>query len=94
MTREKGKLALKGLTKKEYKSALARLKGESASQKLHPGAIMFNSILSEFYGNSYLEPWNVCEKYAGVTPKELNKIIKKYFSNMKTITVFAGPEGE
>ena len=94
MNREKNKLASKGLTKRECKSALARLKGESASQKINPASIMFNSVLSEFYGNGYMEPWDVSEKYAGVTQKELNKIVRKYFSNMKTVIVTAGPEGK
>ncbi len=88
--KEKNKLALKGLTSKELQSTIARLKGEVSTQKLNPGTILMQCTLSEFYGNGFMEPWIICDKYAEITKKELNSIIKKYFSNKNTITVIAG----
>jgi zinc protease len=88
--KEKEKLASGGLTKDEFNSAIARLRGETSAQKLNPGSILFHCVISEFYGNGFMEPWNICEKYAKLTHKELNKVIAKYFSNKKTVTVKAG----
>ena len=90
--KEKSKLAQKGLTKSELKSSVARLKGEISTQKLNPGTILFQCALSEFYGNGFMEPWTICDIYSKITQKELNKVIKKYFSTKNSITVIAGAE--
>ena len=90
--KEKSKLAQKGLTKNELKSSVARLKGEISTQKLNPGTILFQCALSEFYGNGFMEPWTACDIYSKITQKELNKVIKKYFSTKNSITVIAGAE--
>jgi zinc protease len=90
---EKKKLAGKGLTKKEFTSALARLKSEYASHKMNPGMLIAVSALSEFYGNDFMEPWTILEKYESLTLKQVNKIVKKYFSTKNTVTVITRQEG-
>jgi zinc protease len=90
--KEKQKLAAKGLTKTEFNSAIARLRSEISTQKLNPGLILLNCLLDEFYGNPFMESWNICEKYSTLSLKELNKVVAKYFSNKKIVTVIAGAQ--
>jgi len=89
--KEKNKLVKSGLSKKEFTSTLARLEGDIAEQKLNIGEMIFAAALSEFYGNGYMEQWELLEKYSKVTHNQVNKLIKKYLTTRATITVTAGP---
>ena len=92
MNKEKAKLVKSGISKKEFKTTLARLEGDIAEQKLNIGEMIFAAALSEFYGNGYIEQWQLLNKYSKVTLEQVNKLIKKYLSTKATVTVTAGPE--
>ena len=87
--KEKTKLVKNGLTKKEFATTLARLEGEIASQCLNNGEMLFSSVLSEFYGNGFLEQWEQLKIYSKITLNDVNKLIKKYFTTKGTVTVVA-----
>ena len=88
--KEKNKLAKNGLSKKEFTTTLARLEGDIAEQKLNIAEMIFAAALSEFYGNGYMEQWELLDKYSLITLEQVNQLIKKYLSTKATITVTAG----
>lgn len=89
--KEKNKLVKTGLNKKEFSSTLARLEGNIAQQQLNTGEMIFGSALSEFYGNGYLEQWQLLQKYEDISREEVNQLIKKYLSTKATVSITAGP---
>jgi zinc protease len=92
MRKECAKLVKHGLTKEEFSSSLARLKGETANHKLNPALTIFECALSEFYGNGFMEPCDVMSRYSQLTLAKVNSVAKKYFANPATVTVVAGPK--
>ncbi|MCK5843137.1 MAG: insulinase family protein [Victivallales bacterium] len=91
MGKECAKLVKNGLTKEEFSSSLARLKGETANHKLNPALTIFECALSEFYGNGFMEPCDMMSRYSHLTLAKVNAVAKKYFANSATATVVAGP---
>lgn len=92
MDKECAKLVKNGLTKEEFSSSLARLKGETANHKLNPALTIFECALSEFYGNGFMEPCEVISRYSHLTLAKVNSVAGKYFANPATATVVAGPK--
>lgn len=92
MEKEKNKLMKSGLSKKEFTTTLARLEGDIAEQQLNVSEMIFAAALSEFYGNGYLEQWQLLEKYSKVTHDQITKFIKKYLSTKATVSITAGPK--
>ena len=88
--KEKKKLYKYGLSKKEYNTAIARLKSSMAELQSKTSSMTFSSALSEFYGNGYLEVWNQFDTISKITLEELNSLVKKYFSNENETIVIAG----
>ncbi|MCK5843609.1 MAG: insulinase family protein, partial [Victivallales bacterium] len=92
MLKERSKLVRSGLTKDEFAMSLARLKGDAAKRRLDPGMMLFESVLSEFYGNGFKEPFKTMTAYAALTRKGVNAVVKKYFANSAVVTSVAGPK--
>ncbi|NOY74497.1 MAG: insulinase family protein, partial [Kiritimatiellaeota bacterium] len=92
ITKEQSKLARNGLTKDEFSASLARLKGDAADHKLNTAVMIFECALSEFYGNGFLESWDIMERYSKLTLAKVNSIAGKYFANKTTATAVAGPK--
>jgi zinc protease len=84
-------LTSKSVTKDEFDSAKARIRQELAEQKLDKHSLIFNSVLEEYYGNSYMSPWTNEKKYNDITLDELNRAVKKYFDTEAYVTVISGP---
>ena len=90
--KERKKLAKSGLSQKEFSTSLARLEGDIARQKLNVAETIFESALSEFYNNGYMEQWELLDKYSKVTLEQVNNLIKKYLTTEATVTVTVGQE--
>ena len=84
-------LTSKSVTKDEFDSAKARIRQDLAEQKLDKHSLIFNSVLEEYYGNSYMSPWTNEKKYNDITLDELNRAVKKYFDTEAYVTVISGP---
>lgn len=91
MKREKAKLVSGGLTRKELQDAVSRLRGDSASQRMNSGRMVFECALSEYYGNPHDEPWRRDEVYGALSGKKVDSAISKYLSRKGVVTVVAGP---
>jgi zinc protease len=88
--KEKKKLSKYGLTKKEYNTAIARLKTSMAEAQSNISALAFSAALSEYYGNGYMETWDQFDTISKITLKNLNNTLKEYFSNENETIVIAG----
>ena len=92
MKREKAKLAKSGLTAKEFEMAVARLQGEAAEARLNSGRMLFECVLSEYYGNPHDEPWNIPAIYSGLSKKQVDSTIAKHLSRKGVVSIVAGPK--
>jgi len=85
--KEKKKLIKTGLTEKEFANALIRAKCIQADSEANTALIMSSSVLSEYYGNGYMEPWEQLKILSSISRSEVNGILKKYLNNKETIIV-------
>lgn len=91
LEKERKKLVKKGFSQKEFKDAKACLKNSTAEQFEKLDSLIFNSVLSEFYGNGFELPWKRLGIYEKMTLDEANKILKKYMGGSCSVSVIAGP---
>jgi len=91
LEKERKALAKKGLLKKEFLIAKARILGQLAEQQLHQQNLIFSSVIAEFYGNGHREPWLLASIFSEIQIKDLNQIIKHYLTSPALVTVTAGP---
>ncbi len=90
LTKERKRLADSGLTREEFAAAKARVLFNYSSLMSNNNALLFNSMLEEFYDNGYEKPWHMPEIIQNLTLKQLNAVFKKYFSAAKGVYVTAG----
>jgi len=90
LTKERKRLAGSGLTKDEFDAAKARVLFKYSSLMSNNNALLFNSMLEEFYGNGYEKPWHTPEIIRKLKLEEVNAVFKKYFANAKGVYVTAG----
>ena len=90
LTKERKRLAQSGLTKDEFDAAKARVLFKYSSLMSNNNALLFNSMLEEFYGNGYQKPWHTPEIIRKLKRGEVNAVFKKYFSDAKGVYVTAG----
>lgn len=91
LDKERKRLARKGLSETEFNAAKASLYFGISEQMQNPSLLIFNSVLSEFYGTGYLMPWQNKDIYKNISLQRCNKIIGKYMDSPSIITVIAGP---
>lgn len=90
LAKERKRLAQSGLTKDEFDAAKARVLFKYSSLMSNNSALLFNSVLEEFYGNGYEKPWHTPEIIRKLKLEEANAIFKKYFAGAKGVYVTAG----
>ncbi|OGV49995.1 MAG: hypothetical protein A2017_08540 [Lentisphaerae bacterium GWF2_44_16] len=91
LDKERKRLARKGLSEAEFNAAKASLYFGISEQMQNPSLLIFNSVLSEFYGNGYLMPWQNKDIYKNISLQPFNRILGKYMDSSSVITVIAGP---
>jgi zinc protease len=91
LEKERKKLCSKALRKPVFEAAVKNALYSLAEQKQNPGSLIFNSALSEFYGNGYLSTWEREKILKDLSLKDTNRIIKKYLNTNSIVTVIAGP---
>jgi zinc protease len=91
LEKERKKLVKKGFLLKEFNDAKACLKNSTAEQFEKLDSLIFNSILSEFYGNGFELPWKRLGIYEKITLEDANEILKKYMGGSSFISIIAGP---
>ncbi|MDD5697284.1 MAG: pitrilysin family protein [Victivallaceae bacterium] len=90
LTEERRRLAGTGLSQEEFDSARARVEFNYASLMSNNSALLFNSVLEEFYGNGCETPWRIPEIIRQLNLKQVNAVLKKYFTDAKGVYVTAG----
>jgi zinc protease len=90
LTKERKRLAESGLTQEEFDAAKARVLFNYSSLMSNNNALLFNSVLEEFYDNGYEKPWHTPEIIRDLNLEQVNIIFKKYFANAKGVYVTAG----
>ena len=90
LTKERKRLAQSGLTKDEFEAAKAGVLFKYSSLMSNNNALLFNSMLEEFYDNGYEKPWNTPEIIRNLKLEQVNAIFKKYFAGAKGVYVTAG----
>ena len=90
LTKERKRLAESGLTQEEFDAAKAKVLFNYSSLMSNNNALLFNSMLEEFYGNGYEKPWHTPKIIRDLNLEQVNAIFKKYFANAKGVYVTAG----
>lgn len=90
LTKERKRLAESGLTQDEFDAAKARVLFNYSSLMSNNNALLFNSMLEEFYNNGYEKPWHTPEIIRQMNLKQVNAVFKKYFTDAKGVYVTAG----
>ncbi len=90
LTRERKRLAQNGLTRDEFDAAKARVLFKYSSLMSNNNALLFNSMLEEFYGNGYEKPWHTPEIIRKLKLEDVNAVFKKYFAGAKGVYITAG----
>jgi zinc protease len=91
LEKERKKLVKKGFSQKEFNDAMACLRNSTAEQFEKLESLIFNSVLSEFYGNGFELPWKRLGIYEKMTLDDANSILKKYMGSSCSVSVIAGP---
>jgi zinc protease len=90
LTKERERLAEDGLSQDEFNSAKANVLFNYSSLMSNNSALLFNSMLEEFYDNGYKKPWHTPEIIRDMDFKQFNTVLKKYFTDAKGVYVTAG----
>ena len=90
LTEERERLAQDGLTQEEFDAAKARVLFNYSSLMSNNNALLFNSMLEEFYDNGYEKPWHTPEIIRNLNLEQVNAVFKKYFVGAKGVYVTAG----
>lgn len=90
LTRERKRLAAKGLSEEEFAAAQAKVLFGYASLMSNNSALLFSSALEEFYGNGYKKPWSTPGIIRKLQRQEVNAVLKKYFTGAKGVYISAG----
>ena len=90
LTKERKRLAQKGLSQDEFDAAKASVLFSYSSLMSNNKALLFNSVLEEFYDNGYEKPWHMPEIIRGLELEQTNAVFNKYFANAKGVYVTAG----
>jgi len=90
LTKERERLAQSGLTQDEFDAAQARVLFNYSSLMSNNNALLFNSMLEEFYDNGYKKPWHTPEIIQKLTLEQVNTVFKKYFTDAKGVYITAG----
>ena len=89
--KERRRLGREGLSTEEFDAGRACVLYTISDQAQNPGAQVFNSALSEFYGEGFRAPWQRADEIRGLSHRETNRIIAKYLSSATPVTVITGP---
>ena len=90
LTEERKRLAEDGLNQDEFNAAQARVLFSYSSLMSNNSALLFNSMLEEFYDNGYEKPWHTPEIIRDLNLQQVNAVFKKYFTQAKGVYVIAG----
>ncbi len=91
LTEIRANLAETGLSKSQFIDGKKGLLFERANRKQSINTMLQTSVLSEYYGNGYLLPFESEEIYKKLTLKDVNKVLNTYLSSENTVSVIAGP---
>ncbi|MCP3968035.1 MAG: insulinase family protein [Lentisphaerae bacterium] len=86
------RLGQNGLDKIEFDAALAGCLFTCSGMLERSDALLYNSLLSEYYGNGFMVPFQNTETFKNLTLEKVNKVLKKYFGSTSGVFVTAGPE--
>jgi len=90
LTAERKRLAKSGLSQDEFDAAKAKVLFTYSSLMSNNNALLFNSMLEEFYDNGYEKPWHTPEIIRDLDLKQVNVILKKYFDKANGVYITAG----
>ena len=87
---ERRRLAEQGLTGEEFDAALASAIFDCAQSMEKMEYLIMNSVIAEYYGSGFEQPWQQVKIYSSLTLDKVNRIAAKYLAGAHSVTVTAG----
>ena len=87
---EIGRLGRRGVTAEEFESAREAILFRTARLTESVYALLDSALLDAYYGDPLPEREEIHRRIKSYTPRQLNEVLEKYFTDPVTVTVTAG----
>jgi len=85
------RLGKSGIKKEEFLAARESALFSCAEMLERSDALLLSCVFSEYYGNGFMTPLKNADIFRNLTLKQVNSVLKKYFSKCSGACVIAGP---